>query len=427
MSRRALAWAAVVAVATASAACGGGSGGDGPTTIRVQVSGEPEETAVHTLMAEAFEKQNPDIRVRVDRVATKSDHLAKLATAFAGGEPPDVFLVNYREYSQFVTRGAVLPIGPHLASTGIDFDQYYPTPMDAFSVDGTLQCAPSNASSAVVFYNKLLLARAGLQPPAAGWTWSTLAAYAKATTGGGLHGLGIEPSIVRVAPFVWSAGGDIVDDSDRPTRLTLGTPAARRALDYLTGLVHDAVVPSEQDVAAQSLEERFAAGKLAMLITSRRDVPGFREVATLDFDVAPLPVAERPAGILHSDGFCVSRRSEHRDEALRFVRFAIGPEGQTLGALSGRIVPVLRSVAAGPFLDPTRRPEHGQVFLDQLAVARATPVVPTWPEIETVVEELLTRLFYEPGYSLDHFLDEADRQTRPLLEEAAAERAPSGR
>ena len=27
------------------------------------------------------------------------------------------------------------------------------------------------------------------------------------------YGLGVEPSIIRLAPFVWSNGGDIVDDS----------------------------------------------------------------------------------------------------------------------------------------------------------------------------------------------------------------------
>ena len=28
------------------------------------------------------------------------------------------------------------------------------------------------------------------------------------------HGLGVEPTIIRVAPFVWSNGGELVDDEE---------------------------------------------------------------------------------------------------------------------------------------------------------------------------------------------------------------------
>jgi hypothetical protein len=44
-------------------------------------------------------------------------------------------------------------------------------------------------------------------------------------------------------------------------------------------------------------------------------------------------------------------------------------------------------------------------------------VIPTWPEIEDVAEEFLTRLFYEQGYTMDQFLSDLDAQTRPLFEE----------
>ena len=406
-----------------AAACGGGSD-DERVTIQFHFTGEPEEAAVYDLLIEAFEKEHDDIDVRPTAYGSKGDLLEHLVTSFAGGSAPDLFLVNYREYAQFVTRGAIDAIGPRLDDQGVDLDEYFDLPIDAFTFDGDLQCLPQNISSLVVYWNKVLFERAGLEPPAAGWTWEDFRETAIALTGGGLHGLGIEPSMPRLAPFVWGAGGEVVDDAESPSRLTLDTPEARRALEFLVGLVRDdKVVPSETDLAAQGLEDRFTAGKLGMFLSSRREVPAFREVAGLDWDVAPLPVGDQPATLLHSDGFCLSRGGDHLDAATSFAAFAAGPTGQGILSFGGRTVPSLRAVAESPsFLDPTTAPEGDQVFLDGIEFMRRTPVVPTWPEIEDKAEEILTRLFYEPGFTIDDAIAALDDETRPLFEEAERER-----
>ncbi|WP_344397706.1 sugar ABC transporter substrate-binding protein [Actinomadura alba] len=397
------------------AACGGGDsgpGGDG-STIRLQVSGEPEEIAVYRALVGAYEKSHPGRRVRLDAVAKKSDHLARLTTSFAAGGPPDVFLVNYREYAQFVARRALSPVGPALTSRGVRMADYFPQPIEAFTYQGVLQCMPQNISSLVVYYNRELLSRAGVPAPKATWTWADFARTAKTLTRAGGHGVGIEPSLVRAAPFVWGAGGEVVDDTRSPTRLTLDTPQARRALDFLLGLAP--AMPGEKEVAAQDLETRFTTGKLAMLLSSRRETPTFREVPGLDFDVAPLPTGLKPAGILHSDGYCVAAKSRRREAAAQFIAYAVGSQGQTLTALGGRTVPSLVSVArSGAFLDPTRPPKSSQVFLDGIPSIRRTPVHPRWPEVEDVVAAELTRVFHD-GAPLDQALTRIDERTRPLL------------
>jgi multiple sugar transport system substrate-binding protein len=413
----------IVLVLLASACSGAGGGADAARSITVQVSGEPEETKVYRAVAAAFEESNEGVDVELIEVPDKDEHLAKLTTAFAGGEPPDVFLVNFREYSQFVVRGAVEAYAEHLDENGVDLSRYYEHPIEAFTLDGALQCMPQNISSLVVYFNEDLFARAGLRPPRAGWSWEDLRRTALALTEGDVHGLGIEPNIIRVAPFVWSNGGDIVDDPDAPTTFTLDDPPAREALEFLVSLVReDGVVPSEQDIAAQDLETRFVTGKLGMFLSSRRDTPVLREVRGLRWDVAPLPVGKEPAGILHSDAYCLAagRPQETASLGARFVAFATGEQGQTITALGGRTVPSLREVArSGAFLDPTQPPAHPEVFLEGIEHIRRTPVLATWPEIEDITEEILTRAFYEPGYTIDQAIADLTAQTRPLFQEGA--------
>lgn len=418
--------AALLIVLLLAAACEGAQGDatQAAAPLRVQVSGEPEETRVYDAVVAAFESVNDDVDVELVEVPEKDEHLAKLTTSFAGGTPPEVFLVNFREYSQFVVRGAIDPYEGFLEANDVDLGDYFPQPLEAFTYEDRLQCMPQNISSLVVYYNQKLFDEAGVRPPRAGWSWDDFVETGRALTKGEVHGIGIEPSIIRLAPFVWSNGGELVDDTDAPTRFTLDTPEAREALEFLVSLVRDEkVVPSEDDVAAQDLETRFATDKLGMYLSSRRDTPVFREVQGLEWDVAPLPVGKEPAGILHSDGYCISSglEDDRAAAAARFIAFATGKQGQTITALGGRTVPSLKEIArSGAFLDPTQAPSSSEVFLDGIPTIRRTPVLATWPEIEDLAEEILTRAFYEPGYSIDDALAALESETAALFEEGAS-------
>ena len=416
----------LIALFLLSAACAddGGEGEGGPLRLRVQVSGEPEETKVYQAVVAAFENENQDIDITLVEIPEKDEHLAKLATSFAGGDAPEVFLINYREYAQFVVRDAIEPFENFLEENDVSLDDYFPQPIEAFTYQGALQCMPQNVSSLVVYFNKDLFEAGGMKAPPKGWDWAEFRQVALQLTQGDVHGLGIEPSIIRLAPFVWANGGEIVDDNADPTRFTLDEPPSREALEFLVNLVReDRVVPDEAAVAAQDLETRFVSGKLAMYLSSRRDTPVFREVQGLNWDVAPLPTGKQPAGILHSDAYCLAAGADpelHAD-AARFIAFATGEQGQTITALGGRTVPSLRSVAdSGAFLDPTQAPVHSNVFLEGVPHIRRTPVTPTWTEIEDIAEEILTRVFYEPGYTIQDAIDALASETQSLFEEGRA-------
>ena len=423
MSRRFILLVLIVMLAVACA--GDATEGDGgPGRLRVQVSGEPEETKVYQAVAAAFERENEDIDITLVEIPEKDEHLAKLATSFAGGDAPEVFLINYREYAQFVVRDAIEPFESFLEANDVNLDDYFPQPIEAFTYQGALQCMPQNVSSLVVYFNKDLFEAAGMKAPPKGWDWTEFREVALQLTQGEVHGVGIEPSIIRLAPFVWANGGEIVDDNTDPSRFTLDEPASREALEYLVSLVReDRAVPDEAAVAAQDLETRFVSGKLAMYLSSRRDTPVFREVQGLNWDVAPLPSGKQPAGILHSDAYCLAAGAdpEVQQDAARFIAFATGEQGQTITALGGRTVPSLKSVAdSGAFLDPTQPPAHSDVFLEGVPYIRRTPVTPTWTEIEDIAEEILTRAFYEPGYTIQHAIDALESETEALFEEGRA-------
>lgn len=400
--------------------------------------GDPAEAGAYEAIVDAFETRHPEVAVRIEYVPDANDFYTRLATGYAAGDNPDVFLINYRRYGQFAAAGALDPVGPYLAeSTAIAANDYYPEPVEAFTFDGELMCLPQNLSSLVVYYNRDLFDAAEVPYPAAGWTWDDLLAAAQALTrdtdgdgGTDQFGVGIEPSLIRMVPFIWQAGGELVDDLHHPTRLTIDTPEARQALQFVLDLnLEHHVVPAESEVLSLGLEDRFIAGNVAMLFQSRRVVPTLRAIEDFTWDVAPLPRQAETAGILHADAYCLSAGAGNPDLAWSFIEFANGPEGQPIAAV-GRTVPSLRAVAESPdFLglnggiatgteqDRVNPPASARVFLDTVPAIRRVPSTSTWSEVERAFNEEFSLAFYGKA-TLDEAIAATLERTREPFERA---------
>ena len=394
--------AVACAVALVMAGCTSDTGASGSLTF--QLFGDAAEIQAYRSLIEAFEKQEPAINVRLVAVPNQGDHVAKLATDFSGGSPPDIFLINYRRFGQFAGQGVLEPLGARLEAGGaLQVDAFYPQAVDAFTFDGELTCLPQNISSQVVYYNPTLFERFGVATPAAGWTWDDFLATARRMTRDtdrdgkiDVYGIAFEIDFVRVAPFIWQAGGEVVDDVKDPTRMTLDTIDVQRALAFVGSLRrHYRVTPTEAEEEAEDPETRFSNRRLAMFIDSRRATTTLRSVEGLEFDVAPLPRDRVAANMLHSDAYCMARSSKNKDGALRFIRFALDKTGAELIARTGRTVPSLKSVAESPaFLDPSREPASARVFLDNISLIRRFPNIQTWNEIETKVAVQIYDWYY---------------------------------
>ena len=378
--------------------------GPAPTEVTLQLFGDPAEVGGYRQLITTFEARNPDVKVRLVPIGKQKDHMAKLTTAFSGGTPPDLFLLNYRRFGQFAAKGVLEPLGPRLEKSAVLKERdLYPQAVEAFRFDGALTCVPQNVSSLVVYWNRGLFQRLGVPPPKPGWTWDDFRATAQALTrdedGDGrvdVHGLAFEPTLSRLAPFIWQAGGEVVDDVHDPRHLELLNGTSMEALRYVLRLQRVfKVTPTLEEAKSENHEARFAAGRLGMHLNSRRLVPTLRDVPGLDWDVAPLPRQHKVATVLHSDAYCMSRASRAKDAAFRFVEFALGPVGAEQVARGGRTVPSLRSVAEGPaFLDPSQRPASARVFLDSLFHIRRLPNVAVWNEVETRADPIIEEWFY---------------------------------
>jgi multiple sugar transport system substrate-binding protein len=262
----------------------------------------------------------------------------------------------------------------------------------------------------VVYVNVDLFEEAGLQVPYNGWTWEEFIEAAMRLTididGDGAldqYGVVVESSMYRMSPFIWSAGGELVDDTQLPTQLMIDTPEAKEGIERFVslGVAGHNVVPPEAEVAAEDDLSRFARGGAGMYLQSRRPVPTLREIESFRWDVVPLPVISQPATVSHSDAFCLAANVGPIDAAWTFVEFAAGPDGQLLLAETGRTVPSLIDVSQSrQFLTGSSDgsvelpPSNSMVYLQNIDIVRALPNTATWPEVEAAFNAEFARAFY---------------------------------
>ena len=411
--RRAL---AVLFVLTLTACSGGDAepgarrASDGPLSgaLRIQAAGGEGELKALQTVVDAFKSANPGVQVDFTGVAEQGDHLAKLTAGFASGKPPDVFLLNYRRAGAFLAKKVVDPV----RTDGLALDDFYEPPREAFTSDGALQCLPQNVSSSVVYVNETLFQKAGVPLPSNDWTWDDLRTTATALGAKGVESIAFLPAVRTVAPFVWSAGGEFVDDTEKPTKVTLGSAEARSALELLNDLQKTGFDARER--AAEDVQDAFGAGKVAMLVDSRRAVPAFRK-SGVAFDVRPLPKgAKGSISLLASDGWCVAKASKNLDAAHAFAAFTVGPVGGKVLAESGRSVPVAKSLATSPaFLAADLPPKSSQVFLDAIPSLRRLPNVAEQNEAEETADDILGQ-FFGGRLPLDQVASTVEKATAPV-------------
>ncbi len=390
-------------------------------SLTLGVYGPEGGLAAYDDLAGAFEETRPGVEVEVERF----DDAESVVAAVAGDDAPDVFLMDHDHLPGLVEEELVQPVDELLAARNLDFgDGYQRGGLTAFAADASLQCMPHDVSPLVVYYNEDLVDLSTLvvdeeEPPTPldGWTWEQFSLAAQRASRGPAHGLYIDPSLTSLAPFVWSVGGDIVDDPQEPTTLTLSSDAASEALVQVLALVRDPqVTPTAGQLERVDATTRFARGRLGMILGTRALTPVFREAEGLRFDVMPLPRLARTRTVADMTGYCIAAGTEEVEASADLLAFAVGREGATITTSAGYVVPSNLEVAnSTAFVQGTREPASSFVFNEGVRRAQNMPFTPAWPLLTEQVAPALDRLFYAPVIDLDALLTEIDTTSARVL------------
>ncbi len=264
---------------------------------------------------------------------------------------------------------------------------------------------PADVSPLVVYYNPRLIeldqiAEPGRTPISQqrGWTLEEFARAALQPRAPGVRGLYVGADLEQIAPFIWSGGGEVVDNTDEPTTLTLSDDASAGALEQLLEVVRDPALTFGQPALRRSSAlERFKAGKLGMILGYRDLTPELRNQRGLIFDVMPLPRLGGGATVATMSGLCLSADSDQTDLAADFLTDVTSDESASELAETGYVMPANVDVVNDEaFLQTGEKPLHAQVFAREARGTRLLPSVPQWTLVRRAAARELTQLFYQP-------------------------------
>jgi multiple sugar transport system substrate-binding protein len=390
-------------------------------TLTFGVVGSSDEVEPYRQMAALFAPLNRDVSVQI---RSWPNEVEMMAAFRAGTEVPDVVLASRRNLAWLTDHQALQPVDQLLDDRGFDFGDEYPrSSLTAFSSDNHLNCLPYGVSPSVIFYNKALvkLGRIHTDPPTPGQGWSLdqFAAVARwaVTHHGGIAGAYVEPSLAGVAPFLYSGGGQLFDDTDQPTSLAFSQEPNQQSLDSTVRVLgRPRMSLTQAQLRKHSAVQWFRQGKLALLEGSRRMVPTLRTHLGLDFDVMPMPSLGTSATVGGLSGLCVSADARDAATAADFLVYASSPEALGTVASGGYLQPANQTVAlSDDFQQPGRLPEHASVFTFSVKSMVYPPLIGQWDQVDQAVDPLIDRLLRSRPAAVPHLSHRIDRASFGVL------------
>ena len=406
--------ASAAAPSASAATCGTYTGP--AATITYAIWGDTTELANQQKIVDAFKAIDPAITVKVT-VADWDTYWDKLQTSLAGGNAPDVFLMDGPLFPDYQTRDQLMDLSPLIARDGFDITQLAGLAVKDFTgADGHQYGLPRDMSTVGLYYNKKMFDAAGIPYPDAAWDWAKLVEVAtKLTKTSGTTttqwGFYTETSDMENywSSLVWQAGGDIL--SPDKTSVVIDSDQAAAGIQFLQDLIY------KQKVMAQPVPggtgDAFENGQAAMEANGSWLVPT-HQAAGIDFGVAPLP--KGPAGqatSVNPTGVVVYKGTKSADAAWEFVKCYTGPQMQAKIADLKASMPANLQVLAQQYATSF---EGGKTFADALAYAHLKPSFKGFNEFSTALQdELDSKVFNDRQLSAKAALDEITPKLQQLL------------
>ena len=340
----------------------------------------------HEQIMDAFMAANPGIKVEI-QVVPWGNYWEKLQTAVAGGEAYDVFWMNGPNFPVYASKGVLMNLQDLVDAGEVDPSVYPASLVNLYSYEGNLYGVPKDFDTIGLYYNVDMFDKAGVAYPTADWTWDDLKAAAeKLTTDGNWGFAATLEDQSNYWNLIFQNGGQVI--SEDGSKVLIDEPAACDAIKFNYSFVEagfspDGATMSSIDPAIQL----FPGGKVAMIFAGSWMARTYAD-AEPTINVAPLPMGQQRATIIHGLSNVVWSNTKHPDEAKALVKFLGSEEAALILAQSGTVIPAYQGMQQA-WVDSLPEMNLQESFIDALAYAVPYPTAAKGMEWNTKIAEVL--------------------------------------
>ncbi|MDO4276052.1 MAG: sugar ABC transporter substrate-binding protein [Eubacteriales bacterium] len=300
-----------------------------PVTLKFWTFQAGEEAAYLEKFVQEWNDTHDSVKVE-QTVVNQSDYTTTLIpTAYANGEAPDVMFVEPATFRKYAEKGMLADLSPYY--TDELKEDLLPSALEASTYDGKQLSLPYEMETLGLFYNKDMLAEAGVEPPK---TWDELYEAAKQLTTDDVYGLVLPVektsyTLFNFWPFVWMSGADILSEDGKECKVNSKEMA--EALDYWGRFYQEGLAPSSLQIGPYDIGN-VGTGIAAMQISGTYVINAAESTyQDVNIGVVPLPYPDGKESVTVAGGqrLAVNANSEHVEEAAEFIMWLFGGEDIT--------------------------------------------------------------------------------------------------
>ncbi|MBL8698200.1 MAG: extracellular solute-binding protein [Alphaproteobacteria bacterium] len=343
-------------------------------------------------LIKTFEAANPGIKVKHTHFPY-AQYQTKVAAAVPAGEGPDVVQLYYGWLEEYRKAKLIEPLPKDQFDPAQIERDFFPI-VKAMKADGAYWGLPTAVRSMALFYNRKLMAEAGLDPAKPPATLDDLisqsAKIAKRDGGGNVLTAGLTVGPVSQDHHWWREvlvrqfGGQAFSDDN--TKVAYDKKGGIEGLQFY----HDIVAKHRLTTFGFMDESQaaFRAGKAGFHIDGSFRIGTFQAVRNLDWGVAELPSHNGVKANFASywvNGVSSRAQGPRREAAMKFLKHLVSDEAMQLWLKTVGELPAKPSVAMtdanrndpvyGPFIlglaysyttDFVNEAKQRQIFLDMM-------------------------------------------------------------
>lgn len=338
-----------------------------------------------------FEKENPDVTVKVTAIPWSSAH-DKIQTAIAAGNGPDVAQMGNTWMADFSNSFSTVP-------SNFDMSGFFEGPADNYKVGDQQLGVPWYVDTRVLYYRTDIAEKAGITEAPKTWNELKTMAEAMQKVDGVDYGMRIGASgtdcFIGFLPYAYSAGAALSDDGQ--TKWTIDSDAMAEALDYVTGFYKDGIADTNADVSAGADIADFVAGTTPMMLQGPTAVSQVEELGGDDikgkYATVTLPAMDDSSDMgtsyLGGSGLVTFKDSKNKQAAWKFIQWTSQPDVQAKWYTLSSDLPAAQSAWDDDALTSSTTLT---AFGDQLEHAQGVPAFTTWAQVSSAADRTFEQI-----------------------------------
>ncbi|HLW94399.1 MAG TPA: extracellular solute-binding protein [Solirubrobacteraceae bacterium] len=282
-----------------------------------------------------FNASHPGLKVVVVQTSPNDD-TSTLATAIRAGHPPDLVGLNDIDVPEFTSENALLNLSKYIkALPNLKYLSHGHLALGFYK--GGEYAVPYLADLSVLWYNKTLFAKAGLNGPPTSYAAMVSDANAVQKLGGGVSGISFAGGCQGCLGFVmepdlWADKNYMITGAIPKQKINITGNSDLTALlqAYQTMWKNGDAPTNDQTDNGATWGDDFASGNIGLYPGPYGKYPAFVASGNIkEFGIAPLPGMNGNASTFDGgDDFVIPKGAKNASGAWEFVKWMLQPQIQ---------------------------------------------------------------------------------------------------